>query len=150
MVLSMLIGNDTGYPPELLPRHPHPYPLVPLPVNSRVFRSKWVQNHDFWTRNERDITYLNKSAISHSVLVQKLWFWTRLKVDGSGFHDPYPYPRLPVSVTRDMLMFFSWSTCCSIDQRFCEWLGHRHCWHDKPKHGPINLNRWWRYQQWHC
>ena len=63
------------------------------------FWSKQVQKHDFWTRNEGDITDLNKSPISHSVLVQKLWFWTRFKADRSGFHDPYPYPHLPIPVT---------------------------------------------------
>src|ERR1700735_146426 len=113
--------------PGLLDSHPHPHPLVPVPVTPTGFWSKrvqkhdfWtrnegdiadlnkspishsvlVQKHDFWTRNEGDIADLNKSPISHSVLVQKLCFWTLLKADGSGFHDPYPYPRLPVPVTR--------------------------------------------------
>ena len=88
-----------GYP-GVFQGNPHPYTLVPLPVNPWAFWSKRVQKHDFWTRNEGDITDLNKSAISHSVLIQKLCFWTRLKADGSGLHDPYPYPRLPVPVTR--------------------------------------------------
>ena len=86
--------------PGLLNSHPHPHLLVPVPVTPTGFRSKQVQKHDFWTRNEGDITDLNKSAISHSVLVQKICFWTCLKADGSGFYDPYPYPRLPVPVTR--------------------------------------------------
>src|ERR1700761_1512986 len=67
---------------------------------SAISHSVLVQKLCFWTRNEGDMTDLNKSAISHSVLVQKLCFWSRLKAHGYGFHDPHPYPRLPVPVTR--------------------------------------------------
>ena len=86
--------------PGLLDSYLHPHPLVPVPVTPTGFRSKRVQKHDFWTRNEGDMSDLNKSAISHSVLIHKLCFWTRLKAHGYGFHDPHPYPRLPVPVTR--------------------------------------------------
>ena len=99
LIVYSAVGNTMGYP-GVFQGNLHPYLLIPLPVNPWVFWSKQVQKHDFWIRNEGDITDLNKSAISHSVLIQKLCFWTRLKADRSGFHDPYPYPRLPVPMTR--------------------------------------------------
>ena len=48
--------------------------LYPSP---HVFQSKQVQKHDFWTRNEGDMTDLNNSAISHSVLdsFESSWVW---------------------------------------------------------------------------
>ena len=36
-----------------------------------------------------------KSAVSPSILVQKICFWAHLKAHGYGFQDPYPYPHLP-------------------------------------------------------
>ena len=57
------LGNTVGYP-GVFQGNLHLYPLVPLPVNLRVFWSKQVQKHDFWTRNEGDITDLFKSVIS--------------------------------------------------------------------------------------
>ena len=41
-----------------------------------------------------------KLAVSLSVLVQKICFWTRLKADGLGYRDPHPTRALPVPVTR--------------------------------------------------
>src|ERR1700761_5349541 len=39
-------------------------------------------------------------AVSPSVLVQKICFWTRLKADGLGYCDPHPTRVLPVPVTQ--------------------------------------------------
>ena len=72
---------------------PAPIPAGTLPINPRVFWSKQVQKHDFWTRNEGDMTdlHLHKSTISHSVLIQKLCFWTRLTCTRTRAY-PYLWP----------------------------------------------------------